>query len=201
MTATTADYLADLERRLASADPAMRAELLAGIREELDGLDPDAASRRMRELGDPARIASEALAATQESAPSHVAAPARRHDPVWYSVVTVLLLAIGGWVIPVLGGVAGLVMLWMSSTWRTVHKVVGTLAALSSPVLYLLWNVPWSSVTSTVIEGTGTGDVNPLLPAEPVVNPVGIIVLVGLCLLWLGGHIWLLVAAERARRS
>ena len=42
-------------------------------------------------------------------------------------VLAVLLLLIGGVVIPVLGWLVGLVLLWASSAWTTERKLLGTL--------------------------------------------------------------------------
>lgn len=44
-----------------------------------------------------------------------------------YSVVTVLLLIVGGFVVPVVGWFAGVVMLWAGARWSAGDKWLGTL--------------------------------------------------------------------------
>ncbi|RZT84790.1 hypothetical protein EV383_1646 [Pseudonocardia sediminis] len=49
-----------------------------------------------------------------------------------YDVVTVLLLLLGGFLAPVVGWLAGVVMLWTGRSWSTGERLLGTLVA---PVL------------------------------------------------------------------
>lgn len=54
-----------------------------------------------------------------------------------YSVVTVLLLILGGFVVPVVGWFAGVVMLWAGDRWSIGDKLLGTLiwpAAVGLPL-------------------------------------------------------------------
>lgn len=44
-----------------------------------------------------------------------------------YSVVTVLLLILGGFVVPVVGWFAGVVMPWAGDRWSIGDKLLGTL--------------------------------------------------------------------------
>ncbi|TCK27853.1 hypothetical protein [Pseudonocardia endophytica] len=44
-----------------------------------------------------------------------------------YTVATVLLLILGGFVVPVVGWFAGVVMLWAGSGWSAADKWLGTL--------------------------------------------------------------------------
>jgi len=207
MTTTVDAYLAELEQLLAAADPVLRQELVDGIREELAGVSPDAADARLRELGDPARVAVGLLSETQGAARA-AAAPARQEptqdgDAAWYPIVTLLLLTIGGIVVPVIGWLAGLIMLWAARGWRILHKVAGTALALTGPLLVFLGLFPWSvAETSTVtqISGSGSSSPNPLIP--PVVEapfPVWLVVFVVVFAAWVAGWIWLLIA-HRTRR-
>jgi hypothetical protein len=43
-----------------------------------------------------------------------------------YDVATVLVLMLGGFVVPVVGWLAGVVMLWASPRWSTADKALGT---------------------------------------------------------------------------
>lgn len=49
-----------------------------------------------------------------------------RHDET-YDVATVLVLMLGGFVIPVVGWIAGVVMMWANQRWSTGAKWLGTL--------------------------------------------------------------------------
>ena len=199
---STQRYLSELDRLLAPASPAVREELLAGIREELNGLDAATAVARMRELGDPARIAAEALADTP------VDSAGTPRDSVWYSLVAVVLMAIGGWIVPIVGGIVGLIMLWASAGWTLRHKIVGTLATLASPAAVALLVLPYSAEGSVVVgadDGMGgdTDGVNPLIPASPDwanLPLFAVVVFVALLVFWLGGMLWLLGVSGRARR-
>jgi hypothetical protein len=130
-------YLADLDRDLAGVSEEVRQGILAGVREELDGLDDAAAASRIEILGDPAFIAAEARAGAAEmpAAPKSTAArlpvstrpTARASDQSWYVVVTGFLLEFGGIVVPLAGWVAGIMMLWASSLWTRGEKLVATI--------------------------------------------------------------------------
>ncbi|WP_157981537.1 HAAS signaling domain-containing protein [Protaetiibacter intestinalis] len=195
----TDSYLAALQRELADVDRATRDELVRGIREELDGLGDAEAAERLRELGDPAFVAASARSEARQ-----VVAEPQKQDAAWYSVVTVLLGSIGGFVVPVIGWLVGLVMLWMSSTWQLRHKVVGTLLTLAGPGGLLLFTLPAYTVTEvTVSDASGFGKVpgaNPLVPAGATTPWGAIVAAAVLALAWVVGWIWLLVVADRARR-
>ncbi|PZQ88323.1 MAG: hypothetical protein DI534_12785 [Leifsonia xyli] len=185
MTTPPQAYLAELERQLADVEPGVRDELVEGIREELAGLDETDAAARLRALGDPAFVAASARA--EAAAPKPTQQP--KQDAAWYSVVTVLLGSIGGFVVPFLGWVVGLVMLWMAASWRLHHKVVGTVLTIAGPAGLMLVLLP--------AYGVGVA-VDPLIPPGSDA-PWWVFALVG-AVAWLAGWIWLLVAAERARR-
>lgn len=53
-----------------------------------------------------------------------------RGEPGWYAVIASLLVAIGGVVVPLLGWVFGIAMVWASKTWRIWEKWVATLVPL-----------------------------------------------------------------------
>ncbi|ALE80009.1 hypothetical protein ACIGG9_05390 [Pseudonocardia alni] len=53
--------------------------------------------------------------------------PARPGDPDAYPVLTVLMLMLGGFVLPVVGWLAGVVMLWTGRSWTVGEKWLGTL--------------------------------------------------------------------------
>jgi len=201
MTLTPDAYLAELERLLANADPVTRQELVDGIREELAGLSPEEADARLRELGDPAYVAVGMLAETRDAAPAPARAAEQDGDAAWYPVVTVLLLTVGGVIVPVLGWIVGLIMLWAARGWRTLHKVAGTVIALLGPGMLLAGLVATGTTQVTQVNPAGGGDSpNPLIP--PMVEapfPTWWMLAIVVLVVWIAGWIWLLVA-HRARR-
>lgn len=163
----TESYLEELRRELAGTEPATRDALLADVAATLSGLDEASARERMRALGDPARIAASVRAEDPAPQPDPVvapafvaAAPARASaDPAWYAVLTVLLIAIGGVVVPFVGWAAGIVLLWGSRTWTRNQKWFATLAPLIGGALAGVL----TAIANAVQPQGETGE-NPLLP-------------------------------------
>lgn len=110
MTEPTSGYLTELERAVRDLPRSLADDIVRGVREELEALDPVEAKVRIAELGDPEFIAASAREG---------AVVERGGDPGWYTVVTVLLVAVG-WVV-------GVVLLWASKTWTRRDKLIGTL--------------------------------------------------------------------------
>jgi hypothetical protein len=143
-----ARYLASLEAALAPAPAGTRDEIVAGVREELFGLDAAQTSERIAELGDPEFIAATALAelaadratgdsptaaASSPSSATHEpgTAPGARTTPAeprWFSTTAALLLLIGSVVVPFIAPVIGLGMMWTSRAWTRSEKWIATLA-------------------------------------------------------------------------
>jgi hypothetical protein len=120
-------YLRELEAQLGDLPAGRRQELLdevsAHIADARAALDPetDAGVRTLLErLGDPAEIAAEARErfGVRPQPPS----PATPR----LEVVAIVLL-----VIPFLGWVVGVVLVWMSRLWTTRDKLIGTLGGLA----------------------------------------------------------------------
>jgi hypothetical protein len=128
-------YLAELESALAGVPADVARDILDGVAEELAGLDSAAAATRIEELGDPVFIAAEARAESRVGVVTTLRAATPTGDPRWYIVVASLLVAIGGIVVPLIGWVLGIAMVWMSKTWARWEKWVATL----SPLLFLLF--------------------------------------------------------------
>ena len=118
------DYLDELDRELAGVPDEVRQGIVAGIAEELEGRDAAAATSRITTLGDPAFIAAEARAgvapkSTGPKSTNVVLAPPRASEQRWYVVVTTALLYFGGLVVPLVGRVVGIMMLWASPLWAS----------------------------------------------------------------------------------
>ncbi len=178
-------YLRELETALAGVPATERRAILDGAAEELSGLDAEAAAAHIEKLGDPEFIAAEARreSKTESSRTSQSAVDAGA-DPRWFIVLASLLVAFGGIVIPVIGWIEGIVMVWMSSTWRGWEKWVGTVTAglltlfavliphwlfaspravttadgeTSNPLLPVLYDVLWAAVVFFMVANVAVG--------------------------------------------
>ena len=155
MTDATTAYLAELERALSDLPRPVAGDILDGIREELRGLDDAAARERIAQLGEPSAIAAAASAELPPSTPSTM-----QGDATWYTVLTILLIGIGAYALPVVGWIVGIGFLWNSRTWTRRDKVVGTVILPAVAVLAL-------GITAVARFATAmpTDGINPLVPA------------------------------------
>lgn len=120
-------YLARLRRELRDVPAAWRGEIVEEIEAHLAVAREEAADEAelrtlIDRLGDPAEIAAEAR--ERFGVPTAVAPSPRRS---WVEVAAVILLPIGAVVLPVIGWVVGLVLLWSSHLWTLRDKLIGTL--------------------------------------------------------------------------
>ena len=74
------------------------------------------------ELGDPAEIAEDARERFEIEPPP----PIERFRSGWLEIAALILLLIGGLVIPFIGWAIGVVLLWMSNAWNVRDKIIGT---------------------------------------------------------------------------
>jgi len=118
-------YLHRLTTALADAPADLREEIVTGVREGLAGLDDGQTAARIAELGDPAAIAAEALGGLP-------AAPERPRSSGFYVGLTVALLVCGGYILPVVGWIAALLLIVGSSAWTTREKKIGIGASVAS---------------------------------------------------------------------
>lgn len=146
-------YLADLEAELEGLPADRRRELLdevgehiAAARATLDAESEAAIRNVLERLGDPADIAAEAR--------ERFGVPAipTRHATPWLEVIALVLL-----VIPFLGWVVGVVLVWLSRVWTTRDKLIGTLAGMSW-VVAGLGGLSMSAGGSTAV---GSGPLGP----------------------------------------
>jgi len=118
------DYLKRLNTELRGLRRARRLELveeisehIAEARADLDSENEAAIRTLLDRLGDPEEIAAEArerFGVTPKKAG-------------WKEVGALIMLPIGGVILPVLGWFIGIVLLWISDAWSTRDKLVGTL--------------------------------------------------------------------------
>jgi uncharacterized membrane protein len=181
-------YLAQLDAALAGVPADLAGDVRSGIEEELSGLDAATASARIEELGDPVFIAAEVR---DSVGPVQAAATIPGQTPLaasrGFAITAALLVAVGGIVVPFVGWVVGIVMVWMSSTWHTWEKWVATLVG---PVV-----IATSILLGFIFGFTGSADSsdagNPLVPLSPLTSVHSIVlvaplsaVVVGIWLLW-----------------
>ncbi len=119
------DYLKELDRSLAGLPPARRKEIVADIEEHIDdhleelGEAPSEAEIRnlLDRVGEPHELAADARVRFDISPP----------QPRWTDYAALVLLPLGGLLIPVLGWLAGVAFLWSSKVWSDRDKLLGTL--------------------------------------------------------------------------
>jgi Protein of unknown function (DUF1700) len=146
-------YLKDLEAELAELPANRRREILDEVGEHITAArgaldaESEAAIRTVLErLGDPADIAAEAR--ERFGLP---AAPAKQATP-WLEVIALVAL-----VIPLLGWVVGVVLVWLSRVWTTRDKLIGTLGGLS----WLVAGLGTLSMSARGSASVGSGPVGP----------------------------------------
>lgn len=123
-TQAVKEYLHDLDQELRDLPRSRRQELLSEIHEHIDSAlagSPDLDEAEIRNvldrLGDPADIAEEAR--------QRFGVPRQRSRGL--EIAALILLPIGGLIIPVVGWFVGVILLWSSRVWTTGEKLAGTL--------------------------------------------------------------------------
>lgn len=135
-------YLEQLEATLSGVREDVRRDIVAEVAEELRGLSAPDAAARIEALGDPAFIAAEARAEAAAPGVAEPAAPGGSQpappasgDARWYVVLAALLVAFGGVVVPVIGWIVGIALVWLSKTWFPWEKWVATLTPFAAVAL------------------------------------------------------------------
>jgi hypothetical protein len=149
-------YLKDLETELRGLPTNRRRELLAEVGEHITqaraalDADSEAAIRTVLErLGDPADIAAEARERFG------VPPPDPRVPTPRLEIIAIVLL-----VVPFLGWVVGVILVWLSRIWTTRDKLIGTLGGMS-------WVLAGLGTLSISAQGPRpVGSSAPLGPAE-----------------------------------
>ena len=165
--AITMAYLAELDTELDHLPADLRRDIVAGIREELLGLDAAAAAERIQRLGDPSFIAAEARAAAPVRDPQETGseqAPGRA-----FSIIAVTVLIAGSVLVPFIGALAGLFFVSQARAWSRVEKVAAWL--LPAGVALLAW------AAGAILTSAGVGGAHLVLLAGYLVFPIEGIVL------------------------
>jgi uncharacterized membrane protein len=167
-----ADYLKQLDSELADLPRLRRREIVEQISEHI--VEARAASPSQDEaevrtlldrLGDPAEIAGEAR--------ERFGVQPRRSRAL--EIATLVLLLLGGVVLPVIGWLIGVVLLWVSDAWNSREKLIGTLVVPGGLLLPLALltivtsagggcstPVPTTDAPETAACGGGSGGINVL---------------------------------------
>jgi hypothetical protein len=118
-----ATYLKRLDAELAGLQRARRREVvqeisehIAEARSQLETQTEADIRTLLDRLGDPAEIAAEARERFG----------VRERKPGWLEIGALIMLLLGGLILPVIGWFVGVVMLWSSELWTTRDKVIGT---------------------------------------------------------------------------
>lgn len=167
------DFLARLDEAMHAVPHGVARDIRRGILEELDGLDADATAQRIAQLGDPELIAREAQAGPAEAVVVTVAPREPVTKSRGFAIAAALTLGFGGIVVPVVGGMIGAVLVFLSPLWRTGEKVVAVLAPLVVAGISILIISLLSGFESGGSAGSGSGPTvafnaseaaNPLVP-------------------------------------
>ena len=118
-------YLRRLDTALHDLPAARRREIVAEIEthiaEELTQLPAEPTDAQVMDLldrvGEPEAIAAESREASGSDRPKAGA----------LETATLVLLLIGGLILPIIGWIVGAVLLWISNVWTTRDKLIGTL--------------------------------------------------------------------------
>jgi uncharacterized membrane protein len=118
------EYMHDLEAELRDLPRSRRQELLGEIHEHIDSALAEAPAHDEAEvrnvldrLGDPSDIAEEAR--------QRFGVPKVKSGAL--EIAALILLLIGGIMLPIIGWFIGVILLWSSRVWTTSEKLAGTL--------------------------------------------------------------------------
>ena len=115
-------YMAELERALRDLPRDRRTEVTRDIRAHIDGAlagsdaSPALVATVLDSLGTPQEIADA----------SYAEMPPARRQLAGRDIAAVVLLLVGGLIVPFVGWFVGVILLWTSDTWRVRDKWIGT---------------------------------------------------------------------------
>jgi hypothetical protein len=150
-------YLKRLGKALADLPQAQRREIVQEVSEHIDdaradlGNPTEAEVRNILErVGDPTQIAAEAR--------ERFGVQPKKSGAM--EVAALILLPIGGIIVPILGWLVGVILLWMSDLWNTREKLVGTLVlpgGLAFPLYLAVFATSGEPCVSSGTQSFGPG--------------------------------------------
>lgn len=161
--------LADLPRARQRELEQEIAEHIAEARAELPSESEAEIRNLLDRIGDPADIAAEAR--DRVDVPTRaVPEPAKSRT---HEVIALVLLLVGGLILPVVGWIIGVVLLWTSTVWTTGEKILGTIfvpGGLALPLFLLVIAASGEGVScgGPVVGGALTCTDNPSNSAQVV---------------------------------
>jgi len=138
------EIVEEIAGHIAEARASLEHESEADVRNILEG------------LGDPADIAEDARERFDVQPPAAPAQPSRTLE-----IAALVLLLVGGLILPIAGWVIGVVLLWVSTVWNVRDKIIGTVfvpggLGLSLFLLFAVGSGAGGEVCSgTVLKGSG----------------------------------------------
>jgi uncharacterized membrane protein len=173
-------YFKELEEALRGIPASRRREIVDEIREHVSEArsaletETESAVRNVLDrLGEPSEIAAEARERLG-------VAPPQSGTP-WLEVIALILM-----LIPVVGWLAGLVLMWFSRVWTTRDKVIGT---LFGPATVFMLGGAISMTSSAQSGGGGPGSETGLGPLE--IFTIGVLIVSPIVtLIYLGTRLW-----------
>ena len=168
------DYLKQLDSELADLPRLRRKEIVEEISEhiaEARAASPSQGEAETRtlldRLGDPAEIASEAK--------ERFGVQPRKSRAL--EIATLLLLLVGGVVLPVIGWLIGVVLLWLSDAWDSRDKLIGTLVVPGGLLLPLALLTTGTSAggCSSPVPAAGAGEAAACIDGSGGINVLSLI--------------------------
>ncbi|KUF07981.1 hypothetical protein [Leucobacter sp. G161] len=142
------EYLEKLDAAVQHLPHGLARDLTAEITAQLSNLDEEELAQHIALLGPPETVAQAALDAAEQTLPADpfgaqaAPAPAASPQPLTatrgYAIAAVIILGIGGIVLPFVGWFIGATLVGTSKLWRTKEKLVGILATPAMVVLVLV---------------------------------------------------------------
>ena len=209
MTRTAADtlredYLARLDEAMRGLPHGVATDIRAGVLEELQGLDAAATAARIAQLGDPGVIVRGAQDEMPSATPSAPAAPAAAVDAPrppatstrGFAITAALALGFGGFLVPVVGWIVGVVLVSLSALWKTGEKVVAIVVPFAITGLSFLVVTTLTGFSAEAGGGTSSGTATPPAvggdnPLMPGISGWHLLILLGFLLIPASG-LWLL---------
>ena len=140
----------EIAGHIAEARAGLEHETEADVRNILEG------------LGDPAEIAADA----RERFDVKPTSEAAQYRPGWIEIGALVMLLVGGLIVPIVGWFIGVVLLWVSSAWNVRDKVIGTLFVPGGLGLSLVVLVFGLSVAGSGSSGGTICEVDPATGRE-----------------------------------